>query len=80
MSLDVTVSTSEPFTAREPVQSPVAVHVVAFVELQVSVELPLVGTDVGDAVRVSVGAGGAPTLVVKLIMRGTLLHPGKLSL
>jgi len=47
-----------------PLQLPLAVQLVAFVDDQLSVVLPLKATDAGLAVSVSVGAGGAPTVTV----------------
>jgi hypothetical protein len=79
VSLEVTVSTSEPFTARVPIQSPEAVQLVALVEFQVTVEVPLEGTDVGDAVSVRVGGVTAGFIVVNVIYDVALTHPGKLS-
>src|SRR5262245_43199759 len=49
---------SVPDVARDPVQPPDAVHEVAFVDDQVSVDVPPVVTLVGFAVRDTVGAGG----------------------
>lgn len=46
-----------PLVGRVPLQSPVAVHVVAFAADQVSCALPPCCTAVGSAVNVSVGAG-----------------------
>ena len=57
---------SEPLVDLDPVQPPLAVQEVAFVEDQVSVEAPPVVTDVGLAVSVSVGAGGGITVTVTL--------------
>ena len=47
----------EPDVDFDPLQLPDAVHVVAFEELQLSVLLPPLVTDVGDADSVTVGAG-----------------------
>jgi hypothetical protein len=53
-----------PLVALAPLQPPLAVQLVALVELQVSVAaLPLV-TLVGDAVSVTVGGGAAATVTV----------------
>ena len=52
-----------PEVARDPVQPPEAVQEVAFVVDQVSVVLPPVAMEVGFAVNVSVGTGGAPCTV-----------------
>jgi len=49
-----------PDVALVPLQPPEAVQLVAFVELQVSVGVPLVATEVGLAERVTVGAGVDP--------------------
>jgi hypothetical protein len=64
----------EPDVDFEPLQLPDAVHDVAFVELQVSVLLPPLLTDVGDAEKESVGAGGVsesalPTATVTFAWR-----------
>jgi hypothetical protein len=54
-----------PLVASVPLQAPEAVQDVALVELQVSVELPPLATEVGLAVSVTVGAGVAlPTVTV----------------
>jgi hypothetical protein len=53
-----------PLAANVPLQPPEAVHEVALVEFQVSVEAPPLGTFVGFAVNVAVGAGLAVTLTV----------------
>lgn len=50
----------EPDVAFEPLQPPDAVHDVAFDELHVSVLLPPLLTDVGDADSDTVGAGVEP--------------------
>lgn len=47
-----------PDVALLPLQSPDAVHAVAFVEDHVSVELPPEFTVVGFALKLTVGAGG----------------------
>ncbi len=57
---------SVPDVPREPLQPSCAVHEVALVDDQLSVELPPVVTEVGFAVSVSVGAGGAVTVTVAL--------------
>ncbi|MBV8804099.1 MAG: hypothetical protein JO042_03610 [Sinobacteraceae bacterium] len=46
-----------PLVDSDPLQLPDPVHVVAFVELQVKVDVPPLETLVGVAVRVTVGAG-----------------------
>jgi hypothetical protein len=53
-----------PLVANSPPQSPVAVHDVALVELQVSVEVPPLATAVGLAVSVAVGTDGGGSEVV----------------
>ncbi|MBS0375270.1 MAG: hypothetical protein JSR73_11870 [Proteobacteria bacterium] len=57
---------AEPLVAFVPLQPPDAVQVVAFVELQVSVEAPPLATLVGLAVSVTVGAGTTVTVVLAL--------------
>jgi hypothetical protein len=55
--------TAVPDTAREPLQSPEAVQLVAFVELQLSVLEPPAVTRIGSAVSVTVvepAGGGVP--------------------
>jgi hypothetical protein len=49
-----------PEVALLPLHPPEAVQLVAFVELQVSVGVPLVATEVGLGENVSVGAGVDP--------------------
>ena len=49
----------EPDTDFVPVQSPLAIQLVALVLLQVSVELPPLATLNGDAAKFSVGAAAA---------------------
>jgi len=51
--------------ANEP---PVAVQDVAFVELQVNVELPLLAIDVGLADSVAVGTGAMVTVAVAAVL------------
>jgi hypothetical protein len=58
--------------AKVPFQAPEAVHELAFVELQVSVELLPLATLVGDALSVAVGAGRMVTLAIAVL----LLPPG----
>ncbi|HZF16518.1 MAG TPA: hypothetical protein VE046_11290 [Steroidobacteraceae bacterium] len=53
-----------PESALLPDQAPLAVHAVALVDDQVSVELPPLTTLVGLAVSVTAGAGGAVTATV----------------
>jgi hypothetical protein len=55
---------SEPLVAREPLQSPEAVQLVALLVLQANVELPPEVTVDGVAEIEIVGAGGAATLTV----------------
>jgi hypothetical protein len=47
-----------------PLQPPEAVQLVAFVVLQVSVEVPPIGTSVGLAVNITVGSGITVTVTV----------------
>jgi hypothetical protein len=55
----------EPAVASEPVQPPDAVHAVALVEDQVSIELPPLATLVGLALKETLGAvEGADTVTV----------------
>ena len=65
---------SEPDVAREPLHAPEAVQLVAFVEDQVSCELPPLATVVGFALIVAVGAGGggAPLTVTVTFCIGLL--------
>ena len=51
-----------------PLQPPEAVHEVALVELHVSVEAPPLATEVGFAVRVTVGAGTTVTVAVTTLL------------
>ena len=55
---------SLPEVALGPDQAPEAVHEVAFVEDQVSVEEPPFAIDVGFAVSDTVGTGGSETVTV----------------
>jgi hypothetical protein len=66
----------EPLTALVPDQPPDAVHEVAFVELHVSVELAPVAMELGLAVTVTVGAGGATDTVADC----AALPPGPVQL
>ena len=52
--------------AADPVQPPLALHVLALLDDQLSVELAPARIDSGFAVSVSVGAGGAVTVTVTL--------------
>jgi hypothetical protein len=54
-SFDNAAELCDPLVAREPLQPPDALHAVAFVELQVRVVGPPLGTVVGSAVRTAVG-------------------------
>jgi hypothetical protein len=54
--------------ALAPPQPPEAVHDVALVELHVSVEAPPLATEVGLAVRVTVGAGATVTVAVTTLL------------
>ena len=56
-----------PLAARVPLQPPDAVHAVALVELQVSVEVAPLATDVGDAVSVTVGVGAVTVTVADAV-------------
>ena len=47
-----------PLVDLDPLQLPDAVHEVALVELQLSVDVPPLVTPEGEAVRVTVGVGG----------------------
>lgn len=58
----------EPEVASDPVQLPEAVQEVAFVELQVSVLLPPLPTDIGDADSDTVGAGVVPPDTVTVVL------------
>ena len=58
----------EPEVARVPVQLPEAVQEVAFVELQLSVLLPPLPTDIGDADSETVGAGVVPPETVTVVL------------
>lgn len=53
----------EPLVALVPDHAPEAVHEVAFVADQVSVELPLLATVLGLADKVTTGAGGVTETV-----------------
>jgi hypothetical protein len=55
-----------PLVGCPPLHPPDAVQVVAFVELQLSVEVPPVSTLVGFAVNVTVGAGTTVTVTAWL--------------
>jgi hypothetical protein len=57
-----------PLVALVPLQSPEAVHDVAFVELQVSVEAAPLATEVGFAVNVTVGRGPTVTVAVATLL------------
>jgi hypothetical protein len=72
-----------PLVAFEPLQPPVAVHDTAFVVLHVSVAVPPLGTLVGLALRVTVGAGGEVdelTVTVAVAAAGVVpLEPSQVS-
>jgi hypothetical protein len=51
-----------------PLQPPEAVHELALVEIQVSVEAPPLATEVGFAVSVTVGADTTATLAVATLL------------
>ncbi|MBS0375269.1 MAG: hypothetical protein JSR73_11865 [Proteobacteria bacterium] len=53
---------AEPLVAFDPLQPPEAVHVVAFVELQLRVDAVPLASEVGFAVSVTVGAGTTVTV------------------
>lgn len=55
------VSVAVPEVASVPVQPPVAVQEVALVDDQVKVTLPLYAMELAEAVKATVGAGGALT-------------------
>ena len=57
-----------PLVASAPLQPPLAVHEVALVEFQVSVDAPPLATEVGFAVRVTVGAGTTVTVAVATLL------------
>ena len=60
---------------REPLHAPDAVQDVALVDVQVSVELPPLVTEVGLPVNVSVGAGVGVPFTVTVTLRTGLLPP-----
>lgn len=51
---------SLPAVPRAPVHAPEAVHEVALVDVQVSMEVPFTLTSIGEAIRLTVGAGELP--------------------
>jgi hypothetical protein len=67
----------EPLTAFDPDHAPDAVQLVAFVLLQVSIELPPLDTDVGFAPNVTVGVGvlELPLLPPELQSADLTCHP-----
>jgi hypothetical protein len=67
------VTTLDPEVVPLVIVKPVAVHAVALVDAQVSVTLPPVETDVGFAVKVTVGLGAGVTLIVVDCEIGPLL-------
>ena len=56
----------DPLVALAPLQAPLAVQLVAFVELQVRVDEPPLATVVGEALRLAVGGVMIPTLTVRV--------------
>jgi hypothetical protein len=65
-----------PLAARGPFQPPVAVHEVALVELQVSVDVPPGATAVGFAVNVAVGGTLTLAATVTVAVTAALGPPG----
>ena len=63
-----------PEVALVPLQAPEAVQEVALVELQVSVELPLEATEVGEADRETVGVVEEPFLSYVPAVKGAFLE------
>jgi hypothetical protein len=63
-----------PLVDSAPLQPPLAVHEVAFVELQVNIEAPPLGTTVGEAVKVTRG------MILTVAVAGTLVPPGPVQL
>ena len=64
-----------PLAVFVPLQPPVAVHDVALVEIQVSVDIPPLAIVVGFAVSVTVGAGAIVTVAdVVLLVPPAPLH------
>jgi hypothetical protein len=57
-----------PLVALVPLQPPVAVHEVALVELHVSVDAAPLATEIGFAVRVTVGTGMTVTVAVARLL------------
>ena len=57
-----------PLVAFVPLQPPDAVHDVALVELQVSVEVPPLAIEVGFAVSVAVGTGAMVTVAIAAVL------------
>jgi hypothetical protein len=57
-----------PLVAIVPLQPPVAVHEVALVELHVSVDAAPLATEVGFAIKVTVGAGTTVTVAVATLL------------
>ena len=57
----------EPDVANDPLQLPDPVHDVAFVEVHVSVLVPPLATEVGDADNETVGAGVAAVTVTDAV-------------
>ena len=68
-----------PAVALEPLQPPDAVHEVALVEFQVNVLLPPLATLVGDADRLTVGAGVGFVTVTEAVACAVPPAPVQLS-
>jgi hypothetical protein len=68
-----------PLVGSAPLQPPEAVHAVALVELQVSVEVPPLATVVGFASNVTVGTGAAVTATMTVAAELTPPVPVQLS-
>ena len=70
-----------PFKASDPLQAPEAVHEVALLVVQVSVEVPPLATLVGFAVSDTLGAGGvAVTVTLAVAAAGVVpLAPEQVS-
>jgi hypothetical protein len=67
VALDSAAVLSLPAVAFVPVHPPEAVHDVAFVEVHVSVLVPPLATEVGDADNETVGAGVAAVTVTDAV-------------
>ena len=83
VSVNVALAFNEPLrlpdTGLAPLQAPDAVHDVAFVELHVKVPLPPMTMVVGDAVNVTVGAGGALVTETEALLWAVPPAPVQLS-